>query len=477
MKGKSQSKTGLAALVSGTVDDHDLLAGVQRLGVAVSGGSDSIALLYLLLPMCYAEHITPVILHLNHGLRGVASDGDEAFVRALCIELNLACEVGHAHLAGARPQHKGVCQSLEMAARHARLSFFRQAVYTHRLDAVAVGHHRDDAAETVLLRLVRGAGATGLSGIRPRTILDGLMLIRPLLDAGREELRAWLRQEKHAWREDASNSDLTIPRNRIRQSILPALAAAFGPSVATGLARSADLLREDDAALMVLADAVCQVVCRDGLLSLAPLLQEPESIRRRVVYQWLLVQGGGAVATYDTVRRILAQAEACQDWVFSAAGDASICCQSGTLSLVHRRPPECLIETPARRTLRRNGTVDFNGVRVTVTVTRGIVRESGPVGALPAQCTLAVAALRGKRLAVRYRQPGDRIAPLGMKGSRKVQDVLTDAKMPPRQRDHLPLLICGDEVIWIPGYRIAARYAVPASDASSLLVSMATHPL
>ena len=208
------------------------------------------------------------------------------------------------------------------------------------------------------------------------------------------------------------------------------------------------------------------------MLELVHLGTEPEAIRRRVVYQWLLAQGGGAVATYDTVCRILAQAESYQDWGFSAVGGVAIYCQSGMLSLVRQRTAERSSALPNSRTLRRNDTVDFNGVHVTVTLTRGIVRESGPVGMLPAQCTLCAAALRGKRLSVRYRKPGDRIAPLGMKGSRKVQDVLTDAKVPLHQRDCLPMLVCGDEVLWIPGYRIAARYAVPAPDAPSLLVSL-----
>lgn len=463
----------LPSAVAGALARHSLLEGVSRLGMAVSGGSDSMALLHLLLPLCRERGIAIVVLHFNHGLRGSASDGDEAFVQALCQQAGIVCVVDRAcGLASGSRRRDGVGISLEMAARDARHAFFQRAACAHRLDAVALAHHRDDVAETLLLRLMRGGGATGLGGMRPKLILNGVTLIRPLLDIGRDALRAWLRTNRFDWREDASNDDLTIPRNHVRGEVLPLLRGAFGPAVDTALARSADLLREDDAVLEAQAAAVHTAARQERGLILARLLVEPQAIRRRVVYRWLLYEGDASLATFATVQRVLEQAEAGGDWQMAARGGRQIRSRAGTLTLQTDAVRDRLPPVPSARQLKRNGTIVFDGVRVTVTTTTGIVRETGTLGALPARCTLSAAALRGKRLVVRYRRPGDRISPLGMTGSRKIQDVLTDAKVPTVQRDRLPLLVCGDEVVWIPGYRIAARYAVPAADAPALLVTL-----
>jgi len=492
--------------MAAALDAGSLLAGVHRLGVAVSGGADSVALLHLLAGECRRRQITLVALHLNHGLRGGASDGDAAFVRALCAGMGIACEVGRARgLGGKRSKRSGVCQSLEMAAREARQTFFRRVVTKRRLDALAVAHHRDDVAETVLLRLMRGAGAAGLAGMRPQSVSDGLTVIRPLLGIGRETLHAWLRLNHHKWRDDASNSDLTIPRNLVRRTALPFLEGLFGSGVVGGLARSADVLREDDAALDALAAVAYALACvgtglrvevlakadaartggdpRTGRVvskavqaggAAAVLSPVPAALRRRVVYRWLLERGGASAAAFETVRRVLAELAGDRDrWSFVAGGGLRIGCRDGVLSAIQAVSKRVGPRKAVARFVRRNGTVTVGGWRVTVDAAVGIVREGGPVGRLPARCTISAEAVRGKRLAVRFRKPGDRIAPLGMSGSRKVQDVLTDAKIPRGVRDTVPLLVCGDEVVWIPGYRVATHYAVATDAAPAWRVTIA----
>jgi tRNA(Ile)-lysidine synthase len=302
-------------------------------------------------------------------------------------------------------------------------------------------------------------------------MVDGLQVIRPLLGIAREDLRAWLRLHDEVWRDDASNTDISIPRNRVRTSVLPFLEETFGSGVVGGLAQSADLLREDDAALDTLAvDAQTATCVGTGLIAdrLMPL---PAALRRRVVYRWLLDRGGAAAATFETVRRVLENLGAGSSrWRISTGGGIRIGYREGVLSTDTGGPVKVKLNT---RFLRRNGTVTVGDLRVTVRTAVGIVREGGPVGRLPAQCTISAEAVRGKRLAVRCRRPGDRIAPLGMSGSRKVQDVLTDARIPVERRDTVPLLVCGNEVVWIPGYRVAARFAVPSPTAPALLITLA----
>jgi len=469
---KRESGSDVPERVAAALNAGSLLEGVRRLGVAVSGGADSVALLHLLAPVCRRRRIALVALHLNHGLRGAASDGDAAFVRALGAKLGITCVVGRVcGLDGTRPKRRGACQSLEMAARAARQAFFRRAAGRHRLDAVAVAHHRDDVAETVLLRLMRGSGAAGLSGMRPKSMADGLVVIRPLAGIAREDLRAWLRLHHVVWRDDASNSDTSIPRNRVRRSVLPLLEEAYGSAVVGGLARSADLLREDDAALDALAAVAQTSACVGTGLSADRLMPLQAALRRRVVHRWLLDRGGAEAATFETVRRVLENVTAgSRRWRLTAGGGVRIGCRDGVVSSDADAPVTVKL---GPRFLRRNGTVRVGDLRVTVGPAVGIVREGGPVGRLPAQCTISAEVVCGKRLSVRGRRPGDRIAPLGLTGSRKVQDVLTDAKIPAGRRDTVPLLVCGGEVVWIPGYRVAARFAVPSPTAPALLITMA----
>ena len=246
---------------------HHMLTGVRRLGLAVSGGSDSVALLRLLVPLCRAAGITPVALHFDHGLRGAASAADARFVARLARRIRVECRMGRAgSVVGVENEDDGrerrtiqaspstlhptpSTQSVEMRARTARQAFFRVAARQERLDAIATGHTADDVAETLLLRLARGSGATGLSGLRPCHTVAGVNYVRPLLGCTHEELRVWLRRKRQAWREDASNRNERIPRNRLRHTVLPWLERRWSPSIRAMLAQSAAILRDEDALL------------------------------------------------------------------------------------------------------------------------------------------------------------------------------------------------------------------------------------
>ena len=181
---------------------------------------------------------------MNHQLRGAASDEDEAFCRSLARELGLAASVDRVHIT----RDDGL--SPEDAARRARYAALERARVALGADCVAVAHTRDDQAETVLLKLLRGAGARGLGGIHPARG----PFVRPLLDVGREELRSWLRSHGYTWVEDATNNDVGVPRNRIRHRVLPALHAAMGADVTASLARCAEISRADAEWLDVLTD-------------------------------------------------------------------------------------------------------------------------------------------------------------------------------------------------------------------------------
>jgi tRNA(Ile)-lysidine synthase len=452
----------LPTRIAAQVAKQKLLHGVKRLGLAVSGGADSLALLHLMLPICQAADVDVHVLHLNHKLRGRASDADQRFVEGMARAYGVGCVAARAApraLPGAADRRNGN-PSLEMWARATRLAFFRQCVTELRLDAIATAHHADDVAETLMLRLARGAGMAGLAGIRPRSVLRAtdagtLVFIRPLLACTRSQLRAWLRRHGRTWREDASNRDLTIPRNRLRQVVLPWLEKKWQPALRLQLARSAEILRAEDDWLNTQAEAALMTVTGPrGALRRAALMRLPLALQRRVARLWLMAKGcQGDDIGFDAVTQILEHA------LKKGSG--------------HRVQGSGFRVQGSGGTVAIPGSTILAGVRVTVRLAPGIVRQAGPIGRLPAACSISPAALAGRRLELRFRRPGDRMAPLGMQGSRKVQDILVDAKVPAAARDKVPLLVCGDEIVWLPGYRVARTFAVRDADAPAIQVRFA----
>src|SRR4051794_1428487 len=230
----------LAVRVLGAIRDHALCDPDSRVVVGLSGGADSVALLHLLRDLERRGALTVAgAAHLHHGLRGVEADEDEAFCAALCARLGVPFAAERVDVADLARRGK---RSLEDAARAARYAFFARAADRLGADRIAVAHTRDDQAETVLLRLIRGAATRGLGAMRPRTE----RVIRPLLDVDRADLRAYLAGLEQPHREDASNRDVAILRNRVRHELLPLLQTRFSPAITDVLARTAALAREDE---------------------------------------------------------------------------------------------------------------------------------------------------------------------------------------------------------------------------------------
>jgi len=210
----------------------------DRVAVACSGGADSTALLLLLHKLAREVGCALSIAHVNHCLRGAESDTDEQFVRELAERLDLPLSVHRVEVAAIAA---AADSNREAVARKVRYGFFHSLVQTGAADRVAVAHTADDQAETVLHRLIRGAGPDGLSGIQP--VVQG-WLIRPLMSFRRGELRQWLSEQGQSWREDSSNQDVALLRNRIRSELLPLL-ARYNPRVVEALSHTAEIARED----------------------------------------------------------------------------------------------------------------------------------------------------------------------------------------------------------------------------------------
>ncbi len=256
-----------------------------RLGVALSGGADSVALLLLLWAHFPERRDRLLVLHFDHRLRGRASAGDARFCAVLCRGLGVGPVVGRWENPPDAPS--------EAEARAARIQFFNTTLRRRRVTALCTGHHRDDVAETLFMRLARGAGAGGLCAPRPVHAQPALgrIHLRPLLGLDKTELVEALRAAGGTWREDASNATAAHLRNRVRADLVPAwraLAAEPGRDALAGLALSRELLEEDDTALEAWAGRVTRIDARGGL-ALAPLRDLPRAVLRRVVHRWLAV--------------------------------------------------------------------------------------------------------------------------------------------------------------------------------------------
>ncbi|MFP6581408.1 MAG: tRNA lysidine(34) synthetase TilS [Candidatus Hydrogenedentota bacterium] len=420
--------------------------------VAVSGGADSMALLHSLID----AGLTVGVAHLDHTTREGASTEDEAWLEVHVAQLDIPYYAKRVDVPALAEKSS---QSFEEVARHTRYDFLVETARANNYDAIATAHHADDQAETVLMRILRGTSTTGLGGIPARGEWNGLPLIRPLLTVTRADIVTYLTEGEIPWREDASNADPAYLRNRIRNDLLPQLRDAYNANVTSALNRLADLARVDDQLLAKLAeDATSGCVSpgpeidRESFRTLHPALQ------RRVIQKLAQQVGGlcdfegiegairficnaGTSLHYDLGRNVqLSNGRDKTLVVKGASGEASAASEP--------------LPVPGRATLR--------GRYYSATLLTNAPTESLIDYCSPKRQVIDADKLSGT-LAIRFRQLGDRFSPMGMNGTRKLKDYFGDLGLPLEQRDATPLLVCGDDIVWVIGHAMANEFAVTPS--------------
>lgn len=445
-----------------TIHRHALLRDGRRVLVALSGGADSVALLHILKDL-EADGVLTVAgaAHLNHQLRGAEADADEAFCAALCERLGLPFIAERIDVAAAARAQR---RSIEDVARTVRYAFLERAATALQATVIAVAHTREDQAETFLLRLLRGAGTRGLAAIRPRAG----RVIRPLLDVDRQVLRDYLLSRGLSFREDATNADVGIPRNRVRHELIPYLRSHFSPGATEVLARAAELARVDEDFLH--AEAIklaARIVLPDVTVSLdvAGLRSAPRALGSRVVQAALERLAGPRSIHFEHVDRVLAlaadspgrasRAISLPGQVAVRVGDA--------IELRPAGPRTSAAGNSFALSLSIPGEVQFGSRAVTAQHLQGLTGPPGRQTTWEGRgAEVGVAASRlALPLAVRGRRPGDRFHPLGAPGRRKLQDFLVDRKVRREDRDTVPLVVDGqDRIVWVAGQSVAEDFRV-----------------
>ncbi|WP_223911579.1 tRNA lysidine(34) synthetase TilS [Geobacter sp. AOG1] len=449
-----------------TVREYGLFAEGERVVVAVSGGADSVALLDLLVNL-QELGLYLVVAHLNHQLRGSESDGDEEFVVRLADSYKLPVE---ARRVDVRKLARRQRLSLEEAGRVARYRFFDEIAATHGARCVALAHHADDQAETVLLRLLRGAGGSGLAAMRPRSA-DG-RYVRPLLRVSRREIEEYLAGRNLSCRTDSSNSDTSFLRNRVRHELLPFL-AGYNGRIASQLATTAEMLAADEELMeQVVAAAFTRYgVFENGesILNMEGVSAEPRGLRLRLYRHALrLVKGNLARIGFVHLHAI--------DRLLHDAGTgASLDLPDGTR--VKRGYGQLIFTIGGREELSREWEVVVEGAG-SYNLPGGtvLVVEHGEVPTNLREIKPTVVYLDAERvpfpLHVRNFRPGDRFAPLGMAGHKKVKELFIDCKIPRDRRWRVPLVFSMSRLVWVAGVRPAAEACLTPSTADVLKVEI-----
>src|SRR5580700_1818538 len=465
--------------VAKTIARYSMFQADQRVGVAVSGGADSVCLLYVLRELAPRWNLPLTVLHVDHQLRGEESRQDAAFVRDLAGALDLPFELQEIDVAA-------ICRdtgdNLEQAARTARLDFFKRVRNAGILDRIAVGHTRADQAETVLFRFLRGSGTAGLAGIRPVTD-DGI--VRPLLEIDRPEIERYLLERGVAWRRDSTNESTAFARNRIRHELLPQLTREWNPALAETLAHTAAWAQAEEAywesELSRLAPALLIYDPPSVLLQVDALAALPLAVARRLVRRAIeLAKGDLRGIGFEHIAGVLELGALAEGHgrlqipgidVFRSFDTLRIA--PPTLDNLDNRNYRLPLPVPGKVRLPGQKVVLHTELFENTNVTKiveGVYNEN--VGCLDWN------RLSGglEVLEVRNWRPGDRYQPAGYSGVENIKVMFHQARVPLWERRHWPVVTMleampegtGEAILWARRFGPAVQFAANAGSTSVL---------
>jgi tRNA(Ile)-lysidine synthase len=445
--------------VAATVARYRMFSPGQRVGVAVSGGADSVCLLHILIELAPRWDLRLSVLHLDHMLRGEESCRDAEFVRDLARKLGLFVQIAQAEVAA---MARATGDNLEQAARRARQDFFRKYLDSGALDRIALGHTRSDQAETVLFRFLRGAGSAGLAGIRPITE-NGF--VRPLIDIERGEVEAFLRERALPWREDSTNRSLDFARNRIRHELLPALTADWNPRLTETLAHTAKwALAEEawwDAEIARLAQEHLTVKLPAVLMRAEAVASLDLAVARRLVRRAIeLAKGDLRAVGFEHVEQVLGIASQPQGHGRLQIPGLDV---FRSFDWIRLAPPGRERERNYRLPLTVPGRVQVPGSEalIAIELIQGDCVYNDSVSCVDWHRVSGTLELRNRR-------PGDQYRPVGHSHPEKIKTLFQNMRIPLWERRDWPVITSGDAIIWSRLFGPAADYAADSTSRAIL---------
>jgi tRNA(Ile)-lysidine synthase len=474
----------------------EFLRAGDRVGVAVSGGADSVALLLLLLELREKLGIVLSVVHFNHKLRGRASDADEKFVAKLAAKHGLEFHSASVYVAKKAKDERA---NIEDAARRARYDYFRSLAESGVCGRIAVAHTADDQAETVLAHILRGTGLAGLGGIHP---VAG-PVIRPLLGVRRSELRHFLRARKQTWREDATNRDTKRMRARIRRKLLPLLQKQFQPAIVEHLATLAELAREDEAFLDAVTDerarALVQSSGEQARIAIDDLF-EPWKKKEFSTENTESAEGTenkeGTIALSKRLVRLVVED------IKPRKGQLGAGHVEAVLQLARRGQSGNSLALPGGVEVRKERdalvfqAVENAGARSTQSTPReyeykiDLARADAEVRVAELGCVIRLRVIdwprkRGETskdgavldrdrlrfpMVLRNWRPGDRLRPQGHRSAHKLKRLLNEKRISRWERDGWPVLTSGGVLVWARGFPAAAEFAAQEGTRAGIVI-------
>ena len=452
--------------VKNTIIRYDMVERGDRVIVAVSGGPDSVCLLDILYAIREDLGIDMVVAHYDHGLRPGDDESETAFVRQLALSMNLPFELGKA-----QPFPSNTGHSLEEQARDARYGFLESTRKKHHAQKIALGHQLNDQAETVIMRLLRGSGSSGLAGIPP---VRDKRIIRPLIEIKRHEIAAYLNVRGLEYVVDRSNLQGRYLRNKIRLEMIPEL-LKYQPRLLELLGQTSEILRDESRYFDQIAEAWVNREAEyppdgDIAIELSSLLNLHKALQRRVIRALLSKKG-------RTLRRIdRGHIDSVIQLIKGQRPQGQLHLPNGLiLKKTYDRLTLGTYSKPKKKhfhySLDGPGTFHLHAINRHVTLV-----EIAPGGSWDLGISRRTAFFDAEKirypLILRNVKPGDRFVPLGMSGHKKIKDFFMDLKIPSEMRSSIPILISHHQVLWVCGYRIDDRFKVTEGSKRILQVSL-----
>jgi len=448
------SINGTIKKVRDTIIKYNMIRDGDRVVVAVSGGPDSVCLLDILQELKDELGIELVVAHFDHGLRPGEDEAETKFVESLTAALNLPFETKKA---GPGMGQEGA--SLEERARHARYQFLEEVKEKFVSQKIAIGHNLNDQAETVLIRLLRGSGPSGLAGIPP---CREEKIIRPLIEITRGQIKSYLELKGLPHMTDSSNLQACYLRNKIRLELLPRL-REYQPRIVELLGRTADIMRNDEFWLATMAEEWVERWAEtrgDGeiRIPLSSFAMLADALKNRVIRYAIKKTGG-------SLRRVsLRHIEAINQMAMGEKPQTRVNLPKG---IIAKKVYDRLVFTGTKDTrsedffylLDRPGTFDLTTLGRTILLAEMEKAALSEMGT-SRWCAYLNADRLTYPLTIRNVRPGDKFVPLGMSGHKKLKDFFMDLKVPSEDRGQTPILFCRDIPIWVCGFRIDDRFKI-----------------